>query len=483
MNGDFPSSLWWYGRQVRTFFSVFSFLAVLATAWPADAGSREAVKKALAATVAVEWRAEQKADQPSPPTNSGQIREEQWVEIDPATGQETVRNRIVGAQSQPIPDLALSSGVVVSADGLVVTLSREHGEGRYTVVFEDGRRLSGKVLVEDRRTGLRLLKIDGQALPHLSLVEAQAEVGDQVFAAFCTHDRGRAAAQGMIAARQGAPAGGFLQLDLAVGQMSAGGPLVDSEALLVGVIAGKIARSPGEDSANFAVPVDGVRALLQARQLENTVVIHRGWLGIKIDRKTEDGPRVFVHPLPDSPAGAGGILDGDELLAIDGEKITSGAEAMSAVARHAAGEKIAVTVLRDEQEQKLEVTLGRAPAARDLRVGLPQPTKLIAPVAPGANLVRPEKLYLLSEDGKTVAVPATPQELERLRTAARALRIPPAPGLPRAVEPQPVPNVIRVERSDMEKKLEELGRNVESLQQQMEKLSDEIKALRSKLAD
>jgi S1-C subfamily serine protease len=453
-------------------------LAVLATGLAAYGSNREAVKKALAATVAVEWRAGGKADQPphaEPPraTAAQRISESET---------EPTRQHVRAVLRLPAADstLTLSSGVVLSPDGLVVAPGPEQSGGEFSISFDDGRSLPASILVDDRRTGLRLLKVDAHDLPYLELADAEAEIGDQVLAAFCTDRRERAVAQGIVSARLRAARWAIsLQLDLAAGPMSAGGPLVDGTGRLVALVAGKAEERGPNNSATAATPLDAVRALLKARQGENTVVVQRGLLGLQLDGSPEGArERVVVHVMHDSPAESGGVREGDELVAVDGQKVGSPAEAAALVARHALGEKVAVTLRRDGAEKSMEITIGRpAPQAE---AGSPANTELKALTG---RLVHPEKLYVLTQDGKRVAVAATEQQLEPLRVHLHNLQKQAGSDGRWSITAEPAPHVIRVERSDLEKKLEDVGRNVESLQQQVEKLTAEIKALRAKLGE
>ncbi|HWB12393.1 MAG TPA: trypsin-like peptidase domain-containing protein [Pirellulales bacterium] len=446
-----------------------SLLTLPATTY---AGSREAVQNAIAATVTVEWRAHEKAD-PQPSEQNKRARQA------PDTGAqaEETGGSAVGAGIRWLvsrsADLTLASGVVVSANGLVVT-SNQEPDGHYDVIFADGRSLPARVVVDDRRSGLRLLKVDATDLPHLTLADADAEIGDHVFAAFATDRHDRAAAQGMVAARQKS---GALELDLAAGTMSAGGPLVNEQGGLVGVLLGRSAPEGRAQTGSSAVPLKDIRALLAVQQGENTVVAHRGFLGVSLDSKPEGGrERVILHLLTDSPARDAGLLDGDELISVAGEKITSMEQAAGVVGRHSPGEKILVVVSRDGQEKSLEITVGRSPAAlesaQNARGGSRGTRGTVA-----AKVVRPEKVYILSEDGKPVPVPADGQQIETLRQALRFTAERPYR------QPEPATGTIRVERSDLDKKLEEVGRSVESLQEQVKKLTEEIQALRSKLAE
>jgi serine protease Do len=460
-------------------------LVLLVSAAPASAGSRDAVKKALAATVAVEWRADKKAEQPAPATTGADVQAP--LSEGQATNAQTelrdtliARSRVVRLYEARRSELSLSSGVLLSADGTIATFSREDGKGRYTVYLSDGSSFPTSILVDDRRTGLRLLKIDARELPHLVPAEAEAEVGDHVFAAFSTDRHERAAAQGMISARlRGAVWANSVQVDLTAGPMSTGGPIVDGEGRLVGLLAGKSASGDQFHAGTVATPLDAVRALLKARQGENTVVVQRGLLGISLNSKSDDEPnQVVVHVLEGSPAEAAGVRDGDELVAIDGHKVASPTEAAALVARHALGEKVSVTLRRDGGEREMEITIGRpTPDSPPANAAAPPANQ----AAPGARVVHPEQLYVLSPDGQRIAVRVDEQQLKALRQQAR-LRVD-LRGDQTATVAEPVPSVIRVERSDLEKKLEEFGRNVEALQKQVQSLTEEIKSLRGKLVE
>jgi S1-C subfamily serine protease len=199
----------------------------------------------MAATVAVEWQTDEKADGQSAAAYRRTV-----AQLAEAPGALAAANRRPAASGAGggggsqwyraiRAGLALSSGVMVSADGLLVTLGRAPGEGRYNVLLDDGRSLPARIVVDDRRNGLRLLKIDAHDLPHVSLAETEADVGDQVFATFCSDRRERTVAQGIIAGRRGATGASSLQLDLTTGPMSTGGAVIDVDGRLVGIIAGQ----------------------------------------------------------------------------------------------------------------------------------------------------------------------------------------------------------------------------------------------------
>jgi serine protease Do len=501
------------GRVQATMHWRIGVLAAIACCLPLAAmplrvygGSREAVARAVAATVAVEWRADQPAEQPAnqpaepanppaepanqpaqPADSQPEAPTEETSESPPGAPPTqavvpTVPRRgpvmrvsrngkpilptpafhpgdLVSFHESGLPDLSLASGTVVSADGLIVAFNPTHpnasaGAGRHTVTFDDGRTFAARLLVDDRRNGLELLKIDAQDLAHVSPADDDAQLGDQVYATFATDGRQRAAAQGMVAARKQSSdgrSGRLLQADINVGQMSAGGPLVDGGGRLVGILVARSASASGPRGAGFAVPVSAVRALIAARQGDDAVVVQHGFLGVRLEQRHEEGgqTQVIMSPFAGSPAAAAGVREGDVLLMIDGEQISSASDATAIVAEHAPGDTIAVVVMRDGKREARAITLGERPAVNAQNSQSSQapaaPQPVLKAIGPDRILFRLYDKALIAHDG-------------------------------------PVVNTIRVERSDVEKQLESVGHDVQSLSEQVKKLTEEVQRLREQLS-
>lgn len=470
-------------------FAAWATCVLLSSPTIVRAGSREAVARAVGATVAIEWkadkpaeqqadRADKDADQPADKPSEPQPGAPPAARL-PALpqGRGTLKvmrggkllHRATALRQGDLvslwsehgaPDLSLASGTVVSADGLIVAFSPTPAAspeaGHHTVTFGDGRTFSARLVVDDRRNGLELLKIDAQDLAHVTPADEDAQLGDQVYATFATDARQRAAAQGMVAARNQSRKGRaarLLQIDAKVGRMSAGGPLVDGDGRLVGIL---VSRSEA-DGASFAVPANAVTALIAARQGDAVAVIDHGFLGVQLDQHEADGKsEVVMRPMGESPAAAAGVREGDVLLMIDGETVSSAEDAAAIVSQHAPGDTVALVFERDGKREARAITLGRRPTSNPTAQNQSEQALPVARVT--IKEEGPDAVLLFTEDQ-----PGQPQ--------ARVV-----------LQPQPVVSTLRVERSDVEKQLDTVGQNVQSLSEQVKKLTEEVQRLREQLS-
>ncbi|MBI3861024.1 MAG: PDZ domain-containing protein [Planctomycetia bacterium] len=450
----------------------------LAAAQPARADVRESVKRALPTTVGVEWHGAAEKMPPAKP-------------VAPATSfekdqQQTTLKSLTRYTRLQSDQVHMASGTLVSADGLVVTMLGSHEDGTYSVTFADGKVLPAKLLVDDRRSGLQLLKVDAAGLPYLLLSDQSPQVGEEVTWTYCLDLKERAAARGIIAARgrelQGLGAD-LLQLDTGVAMMSGGAPLVDEQGKLLGIIA--FSRVGEASRIGFAIPTTAVRALIEARRGDDPAVVKRGMLGIQLTPNEKDDGRVVAHPTTDSPAAAAGVREGDEILAIDGAKVESSKGLLSLLGARTAGQKVKVSVRRDGKEHELEVTLAPAPTAHPESPLTGTAARALA-AKPGFTAIQPDAIYYVNGEGrvKVLQGEASKKSLETLRNFYEESRV----AAQIAAAQRQAPNApvlvptLQVQRSDVEKKLDEIGRDMQSLRQQMEKLTEELQRLQQQLS-
>jgi S1-C subfamily serine protease len=388
-------------------------------------------------------------------------------------------------------ELTMATGTIVSADGLVVTTIPQAKGGHFQVTLKDGREFVAHLLVDDRRTGLKLLKIDAASLPFLTAIEAPVPIGEDVLATYCLGLKDRAAARGIVAAvdRELAKFGNdLLQIDANVGSMSAGGPVVDEEGRLRGIIAYR--QTDGANSATFAVPASKVVALLHARSGDTPKVIRRARLGVQHDDSEQAKSPIVAHPIEGGAAKAAGLRDGDEMLALDEVKLQHFQDLTHVLSQRSAGDKVRLTIRRGGKEQTIDVTLAAAPEDEG------SAASANAQLGTAWNSVNPAQLYLTEKDG-TLKLFETVRDLDvaalRLQATDKIdITTPAATGatvksdLDRVVAPsirRVVAPSIRVERSDVERKLEQIGRDVLTLRQQMESLTDEMRRLQKQLSN
>ena len=162
------------------------------------------------------------------------------------------------------------------------------------------------------------------------------------------------------------PYDNFLQTDAAINPGNSGGPLFDLEGKVVGI---NTAIVSGGTGIGFAIPIS--TALEVVPQLQDSGKVTRGWLGVMIQKITEELSRQFgleeprgalVSEVVDGgPAQKAGLKRGDVIVEFDGEVIEKMNELPREVAEHRPGTAVDVVVLRSGKRKTLEVTLGELP--------------------------------------------------------------------------------------------------------------------------
>ncbi|HKY65853.1 MAG TPA: trypsin-like peptidase domain-containing protein, partial [Acidimicrobiales bacterium] len=161
-----------------------------------------------------------------------------------------------------------------------------------------------------------------------------------------------------------------IQTDAAINPGNSGGPLVDSSGAVIGMNTAII-----QDSQNigFAIAIDAAKPILeQIQQGESEITPDTPRLGVttvpvdtvddavreQLDIQTDEGAFV-VEVTPDSGADAAGLQQGDVILSVDGEDITSNEQLGEIVRGHEPGDTIEIVVEREGEEQTLTAEIGR----------------------------------------------------------------------------------------------------------------------------
>ncbi len=279
--------------------------------------------------------------------------------------------------------LGVGSGVIISADGYIVTnyhvvqgmRGREVDE--ILVRLNDGTEYVATLIGSDSKTDVAILKIEADAsLPAVTLADSDLlRVGDIVFAIGNPRDLGLTATQGIVSALERNRGGqilgagsyeNFIQTDAAINLGNSGGALVDAWGRLVGINTAIVSSSGGSIGLGFAIPVNMV--LNVASNLIKTGEVPRGMLGLFPDDLNREMADAFglestrgalVNQVQeDSPASRGGIRHGDIILKIDEREIDSAAELRLVVSQVLPGTKVEVTLIRQGKTMVLPITLG-----------------------------------------------------------------------------------------------------------------------------
>ncbi|MEM9968714.1 MAG: trypsin-like peptidase domain-containing protein [Pseudomonadota bacterium] len=284
---------------------------------------------------------------------------------------------------------SLGSGVILSADGIVV--SNYHVVGMATeirVVLNDRREYTARVLLGDEEADLAILKIDAQEpLPWLSLRDSETvEVGELVLAIGNPFGVGQTVSSGIVSGLARSRAGGnnsglgyFIQTDAPINPGNSGGALIDMAGRLIGINTSILTRSGGSNGIGFAIPTDLVAAFV-AQARSGATEFGRPWAGISgqpVDADMAaslglDRPGgIIVSGLhAQSPFLAAGLAVGDVITAVAGQPVNTPAEMVYRMSVVGLGERAEISFMRDGQAAARSVSLMTPPdrPSRDLRV-------------------------------------------------------------------------------------------------------------------
>ena len=271
---------------------------------------------------------------------------------------------------QPQNENSLGSGVIVRADGYILTNNHVIAQAEHIVVaLHDGRRAEAKVIGTDPDTDLAVIKIELNKLPVLPFKLSGNEVGDVVLAIGNPFGVGQTVTQGIISATGRSDLGintyeDFVQTDAAINPGNSGGALIDVAGNLIGVNTAIFSQSGGSLGIGFAIPAQICQQVLNSILKDGRVV--RGWLGISLIPNTLDEDVLASKPvgvivadvLRDGPADAAGVKRGDKIIQVNNEQISSVSQLINYVALQAPASVIDVVVERDGKQQTLQVKVG-----------------------------------------------------------------------------------------------------------------------------
>jgi len=273
---------------------------------------------------------------------------------------------------------ALGSGVILRADGVIVTNHHViEGAQQITVVLADRREFEATVMLSDERTDLAILHIDpgSSKLPTVELRdESDLEVGDLVLAVGNPFGVGQTVTSGIVSALARTTVGitdfrSFIQTDAAINPGNSGGALVSMDGRLVGVNTAIYSKSGGSIGIGFAIPASMVRTVLQAA-LAGTK-LRRPWLGAEGEDVTAEiagsvglariGGVIIKGIYPNGPAAQAGLKDGDVVVAVNGREIGDGEDLRFRIATLPIGGTAELAVVRGRQQLALPIKLIPAP--------------------------------------------------------------------------------------------------------------------------
>jgi serine protease DegQ len=271
---------------------------------------------------------------------------------------------------------SLGSGVIVSADGYILTNYHVvEAADEIEVGLADGRKTAAQVVGTDPETDLAVIRIKERNLPVMVMGQVeQARVGDVVLAIGNPFGVGQTVTMGIISAlgRNNLHINhfeNFIQTDAPINFGNSGGALVDTNGNLLGINSAIYSQTGGSVGIGFAIPVSTARMVLEQIIKHGQVV--RGWIGIESQDITPEladsfglgrsSGAMIAGVVRGGPADKAGMRPGDILLDVQGKKIANTSEMLNQIAQLPPGGKARMTVMRKNREASLDVMVGRRP--------------------------------------------------------------------------------------------------------------------------
>lgn len=277
------------------------------------------------------------------------------------------------------------SGFLVSQDGYIVTnrhvVSEEDAE--YAVFTNDGTKYDAEIVARDTALDIAVIKIKGNAFPHLSFGDSDAlQVGQSVIAI------GNALAEYRNTVSVGVVSGlsrsitagdGFgrsetlnklIQTDAAINPGNSGGPLLDLQGKVVGV---NVAVANGAENIGFSLSANAVKSVVDS--VKKTGKIVRPFIGVRyipITKELQEKNNLSVDygiliqrgqergdlaVMPGSPADKAGIVENDIILKVNGEKLSENTDFAMLIREKTVGEEVILTILHKGEEKEVTVRL------------------------------------------------------------------------------------------------------------------------------
>jgi serine protease Do len=287
----------------------------------------------------------------------------------------------------PIIERSSGSGVIVDADGYIVTnahvvenatrlevelpLSATGGDPGRSIIGRRGRTVGAQIVAIDHETDIAVIKIEAKALPALAFGDSDALRAGQLVLAFGSPlGLDASVTMGIVSAvaRQLTPEDPmiYIQTDAPINPGNSGGALVDTEGRLVGINTLIYSQGGGSEGIGFAAPSNIVRNVFQ--QIRKTGRVRRGEIGVSTQTITTVLAEALRLPLEagvivadvagGSPAARAGLQPGDIIHALDGKRMENGRQFRINVYTRTIGDQVTLDVQRGERRLAVRVPVG-----------------------------------------------------------------------------------------------------------------------------
>ena len=283
---------------------------------------------------------------------------------------EDVNSSVVSIVADTADTQALGAGIIVGADGYVVTNAHvTENADKITVITADDTEYETELVGSDIKTDIALVKVlHPNGFEPASFADSDSvRVGNTVFAIGNPFGLGNSVSMGIISAKERdiekGPYDDFLQTDASINQGNSGGPLFNMNGEIVGMNTAIFSTNGQDIGVGFATPANQVKWVVS--QLKKNGKVVRGWLGIgvqKFQAQNAEKKLVVSAMAENSPASRAGLKVGDILEAVGEIPLNNPRLFSLGVSQLKPETVLPMTVLRDTETLNLEVTVSAMPA-------------------------------------------------------------------------------------------------------------------------
>ena len=293
-----------------------------------------------------------------------------------------IEQMMFGQRDMMQPSQSLGSGVIVSADGYVLTnnhvIGGEQGERieSIKVTLPDGRELDGKIVGADPGTDLALLKVSATGLTPMSWGDSsKLRIAEWVLAIGNPYQFNQSVSLGIVSAlARPDQYVDFIQTDAAINPGNSGGALINAKGELVGINTQIFSQSGGYEGIGFAIPSNTARAVMN--DFIKFGAVRRGAIVGIVDLTfltAEEARQNRIATIPgihigniyrNSTAHRAGLEPRDLIVAINGRDITDAATFTRLIGELEIGKNAKVDVVRNNRRLTLEVPIEQTPSRR-----------------------------------------------------------------------------------------------------------------------
>ena len=281
---------------------------------------------------------------------------------------------------QAVPQTGAGTGIVISADGYIVTNNHVvEGAQKVTVTLNDGSAFAATVVGTDSQTDLAVVKIDAanldylhflsNSLEQLSVLDPVVAVGNALalpggptWTTGVVSNLGRS-----IEESNGVVLNDIIQTDAAINAGNSGGPLLNMAGQIVGI---NVAIASNAENIGFAISTDTAVPVVQSIITEGKVV--HPWLGVSVTTVTSTIQQYYnvsvntgaliVSVTTDSPADKAGLTAGDVITRMGDKSISTTEELISNIRSHQIGGQVEIVYYRGDVQKVVNVTLEESPS-------------------------------------------------------------------------------------------------------------------------